>query len=193
MISPRSLRLALLAALPVVCAGASVLALVSLNGGGALRLGAADLMPLAAGYDRRATAVSAAAMPTGQVHTDAVARSLAAIAQYPYDTGAWLRLAYLHQSADGQLTPEALAALERSYDLVAVDPDFAPWRIGFALEHSQALPKPLRAQVREEVSALWTQPGQRGRLRELQKALRNPAGRLSLGLWISLLQLKEPK
>lgn len=192
MTPPRPLRLALLAALPIGCALSSVLALVALNGGGAMRLGSIELLPIAAGYDRRATQLTLGAPPpAGPLRAEAFAKSRAAIAQFPYDTSAWLRLAYLGQDAAGRLTPEGLAALSRSYDLVAVDPDFALWRIGYALEHSQDLPKPLRALVRQEAAALWTQPGMRGRLRDLQAQLRNPAGRLSLALWINLLQAKS--
>ena len=190
----RSLRLGAMVGLSAACGLASLAGLIALNAGGALSLGPVDVLPVAAGYDRRATRdLGASAAPPAAIRQDAIRRSRAALAQFPYDTGAWLRIAYLNQVGDTQLTADGLAALRRSYDLVAVDPDFGFWRVGFALEHSQALPKPLRTMVRQEVSALWTNPESRGKISNLQRQIHNPAGRLSMALWINLLQANEPK
>jgi hypothetical protein len=190
----RPVRLALFCTLAASCAISSVLTLVSLNAGGGISLAGFDLLPVAAGYDRRARADLNGATPPGpEARRDAAIRSRAALAQFPYDTGAYLHLAFLETAGDTLLTPRGLAALQRSYDLVAVDPDFAVWRVGFALEHSQALPKALRATVRQEVAALWTNPRDRSQLIALQRELRNPAGRLSLALWINRLRADDAK
>jgi hypothetical protein len=183
-----------MAGLAGLCLTASLAALVALNSGGALRLGSAELAPIAAGYDRLAEArLAGAAPPSPAARAESAALSRGAVAQFPYDTGAWLRLAYLDRLEHGRLTPQGLAALRRSYDLVAVDPDFGVWRISFALENSQSLPPLLRAAVREEVSALWTVQRDRGRLLNLRTQLQNPAGRLSLLLWINRLQADRAK
>ncbi|CAN7416258.1 hypothetical protein LJR219_002658 [Phenylobacterium sp. LjRoot219] len=188
------LKLAGMAALGGVCLVSSLLALASINSGGAVRVGGAHLLPLAAGYDRQAqTALSPAAGPPPDVRRAAAEASRSAIAEFPYDTGAWLRLAYLDHAEHGELTPTGIAALSRSYDLVAVDTDFGVWRIAFALENSQALPQPLRASVQQEAAALWTVGRYRGQLRNLRTQLRNPAGRLSLMLWINRLQASDAK
>lgn len=186
-------KLVLMGAVAAATGGASVLALSSLNGGGALTLGPVDLAPIAAGYDRKANLALATANPSPMARATAAAASRAAIAQYPYDSGAWLRLAYLDQISHGHLTEEGMAALARSYDLIAVEPDFGIWRVGLALENSQALPKTMRAEVRKEVETLWAAPEDRMKLRQLQTQLVNPAGRLSLGLWIYLNQLRAAK
>lgn len=191
---PRSARLAVMAGVAGVGLVSSVLALVAINGGGAVQIGSAHLLPVAAGYDRRAQAdLSGPGEPPPQVRRAVADSSKRAIAEFPYDTGAWLRLAYLDRAEHGELTAEGVAALSRSYDLVAVDPDFGVWRVAFALENSQALPQPLRAAARAETAALWTEHRYRGQLRNLRMQLTNPAGRLSLMLWINRLQAADAK
>jgi hypothetical protein len=102
-----------------------------------------------------------------------------------------LRLAYVDSLDHGGLTPAGAALLKRSYDLVAIDPEVGLWRIRFALENSQALSPDLRASVRNEASGLWK--NNRGPLHEMAPAIINPAGRLSLALWLQRLdsQAKE--
>lgn len=191
---PRSAKLAAMAGVAGVCLASSLLALAAINGGGAVRLGSVDLLPIAAGYDRRAQAeLSPAGEPPPAVRRTAAEASRRAIAEYPYDTGAWLRLAYLDRAEHGELTPAGVAALSRSYDLVAVDTDFGVWRIAFALENSQALPRPLRASVKQEAAALWTVGPYRRQIRNLRMQLKNPSGRLSLLLWINRLQAGDAK
>lgn len=191
---PQSVKLAILCAVGGVTLVSSLLALASINGGGGVRVGDVHLLPLAAGYDRRARAeLSPAESPPPAVRRAAADASRRAIAEFPYDSGAWLRLAYLDRLEHGELTPAGVAALSRSYDLVAVDSDFGVWRIAFALENSQALPRPLRASVKEEAAALWTVWSYRRDIRNLRMQLKNPAGRLSLLLWINQFQVTDAK
>jgi hypothetical protein len=172
----------------------SLLALIALNGGGAVNLGRVAVTPIAAGYDRWAQGrLEDSHEPLATIRGDAQRASRAAIHQYPYDTGAWLRLAYLDGLDTDQLTPSGVSALQRSYDLVAADPDFGSWRVAFALEHSRALPQPLRASVRQEVDTLWRAGRDRQTLLNLRTQLHNPAGRLSLFLWINRLQANSAK
>jgi hypothetical protein len=190
----RAVRLGVLCAIPAAAGVLSLLTLVSLNSGGAISLGSWDLLPIAAGYDRGAARLlSSSQGPSAEMRLDARGRTEAAISQYPYDTGAWLQLAYLDQQNHGRLTAEGVAALQRSYDLVAAEPDFGVWRVAFALENSQSLPQPLRKTVHEEVAVLWTVPRDRRNLLKLQREIRNPPGRLSLALWIYQLQFAAAK
>ena len=194
MTVPRSVKLGVFGAISALCLASSLLALASINGGGGVRVGDVHLLPLAAGYDRRAQAeLSLAETPPPAVRRAAAEASRRAIAEFPYDTGAWLRLAYLDRAEHGELTQAGVAALSRSYDLVAVDSDFGVWRIAFALENSQALPRPLRASVKQEAAALWTVGPYRRDLRNLRSQLKNPAGRLSLLLWINQFQSADGK
>jgi hypothetical protein len=175
-------------ALAIACATDSALGIIALRAGGHAALGSVTLLEAAAGYDRAADSALAAERPSPAALRTAMQVSQAAIAQYPYDTQAWVRLAELDRLQHGQLTPAGVAALQRSYDLVGADPDVGVWRISLALENSQALPKSLRASVRTEVATLWTDAGDRNRILDLQQHLQNPAGRLSLALWTRQLQ-----
>lgn len=182
-----TVRLTAMGALAAATALASTWALVALNTGGE-----APPMRIAAGYDRKAEPLLDGEALLRQTNRAEAARlSRAAIAQFPYDTSAWLRLAYVDSLDHGGLTPAGVALLKRSYDLVAVDPEVGLWRIRFALENSQALSPDLRASVRKEASALWK--NNRGPLHEMAPAIINPAGRLSLALWLQRLdsQAKE--
>jgi hypothetical protein len=165
----------------------SALVLVALNSGGEARLGSVAVLRLAAGYDRRAEPLLAAPRIPSPADAQAAAQlSQRALTVFPYDTTAWLRLAYLDALRHGGLSAEGVSYLTRSYDLVAVDPDVAVWRIRFALENSQSLTPDLRRSVRDEALALGSTP-HRESLRELQPKIQNAAGRLSLALWLNRL------
>jgi hypothetical protein len=167
---------------------ASVLGLVALQSGGEARLGPVPLMKVAAGYDRRALPLLAGpAIPPPRERREAVRLSQGAISQFPYDIGAWLRLSYVDYLDHGGLTQAGLADLRRSYDLIAVDSELGFWRVRFALENSQVLSGELRASVRREVSAMWVNPNHRAELKKMLPAIQNPAGRLSLALWLNRL------
>ena len=189
----RQLRLAAMIGLFAGCALLSTLGLIALRGGGSVALGPVRLLEVAAGYDRRAKQDVDSARPSRVALADAATASRAAIAQYPYDTRAWEMLAFVNRLENGRLTPAGVAALQRSYDLVGIDPADGHWRIAFALENSQAIPRSLRASVREEVFARWTYWDDRSRIIDLQPKLENPAGRLSLALWVNQLQSTAAK
>jgi hypothetical protein len=172
-----------MAALAGVTAIASVSALVALNAGGE-----APPIRIATGYDRKAEPLLRGPSLTRSADRAEAARlSRQALSQFPYDTSAWLRLAYIDALDHGGLTPAGAALLKRSYDLVAIDPDVGLWRVRFALENSQALPPDVRASARAEAFALWKNPANRGPLREMARSMINPAGRLSLALWLQRL------
>jgi hypothetical protein len=166
----------------------SILSIYALNRGGEVRMGSDAVVQLAAGYDRRAEPMLATPqIPPPPIRQEAAALSRKATEQFPYDTSAWLRLAYVDALEHGGLTPAGVAMLQRSYDLVAVDPQVGVWRVAFALENSQALPSPLRVTVREEASTLWRSRSKRSELRKMADTIANPAGRLSLHLWLNRL------
>jgi hypothetical protein len=189
----RQIRLAVITGLVASCALLSSLGLIALRGGGRVAAGPVTLLEVAAGYDRRAVQDLDSPHPSAATLADADAASRAAIADYPYDTHAWEMLAFVDRQEHGRLTPPGVAALQKSYDLIGIDPADGHWRIAFALENSQAIPRGLRASVREEVSARWTYWEDRNRIIDLQPKLENPAGRLSLALWINQLQSTAAK
>ena len=173
---------------------ASLLCLLALNTGGRVAVGPLGLMDLAAGYDRSAEPrLRGPALLQHRSREAAAAESRAAIQQYPYDTSAWLRLAYVDTLNGGGLSPAGLGYLKRSYDLVAVDSYVGVWRIQFALENSQSLTPELRSAVHNEVASLWRNGENRGALHAAAEQVRNPAGRLSLLLWLSRLETTPDK
>jgi len=164
-----------------------------LNDGGEAGVGSAS-MNIAAGYDRRAERLLRnPAQIDASARAQAERLSRAAIAQYPYDTSAWLRLAYVDSLEHGSLSPAGAGDLKRSYDLVAIDPFVGLWRVRFALENSQALSPEVRASVRNEAFALWRNSQNQPNLRGMLDTLHNPAGRLSLGLWLNRLEAEAAK
>ena len=185
---PRNAQLSVAALFTAATGMASVVGLFALHSGGEARIGSVALMKIAAGYDRRALPLLAGpATPSFADRRHAVALSRGAITQFPYDVSDWLRLAYVDYLDHGSLTPQGAAYLKRSYDLIAVDAELGFWRVRFALENSQALPGEVRASVRQEVSAMWVNPNHRAKMRQAIPFIRNPAGRLSLALWLNRL------
>jgi hypothetical protein len=185
----REWRLAGASGLALVVLATSVSGLIALQAGGEARIGPISVMSVAAGYDRRAEPMLAgAAIPPPATRRAAAALSRAAIAQFPYDLGAWLRLAYVDYLDHGGLTSAGLFDLKRSYDLISVDSELGFWRVRFALENSQALTPELRASVRREVTAMCQNPNHRAELRQTVPTIHNPAGRLSLALWLNRLE-----
>lgn len=182
-------RLPGLSLLAAATFGGSLVCLIALENGGEVRVGPLPLAKIAAGYDRQAEPLLAApVVPPPAVRRQAAALSRKAIAQFPYDITAWLQLAYVDALDHGGLTPAGLADLKRSYDLVAVDSELGFWRIRFALENSQALTPELRASVRREATAMCVNPNHKSELRKMVPTIRNPAGRLSLALWLNRLE-----
>lgn len=194
MTPARRWRLIAASGLAFAVLAASIVGLVALQAGGEARVGPIRLMRIAAGYDRRAEPMLAGpAIPPPATRRRASALSRAAIAQFPYDLGAWLRLAYVDDLDHGGLTAAGLFDLKRSYDLIAVDSELGFWRVRFALENSQALTPELRTSVRHEVTAMCQNPNHRVQLQKTVPTIQNPAGRLSLALWLNRLDATVPK
>ncbi len=155
---------------------------------GAARAGPFSL-PFAAALDRRAEALLAGSPAPGPAQRlEAQALSARAVRQYPYDTSAWLRLAYVDVQQHGRLTPAGAAALQRSYDLVPADTYVGVWRVGFALEHTSAVSKSVRVATLEEAALLWREPRRRKQLEELPQVLKSRAGRLAATMLIASLK-----
>lgn len=188
----RRVLLSVSSALALTTATVSLLALIALNAGEA-RLGPAVLMRFAAACDRRAQALLAGpGAPSPAAAREAAALSRAAIAQYPYDTAAWLQLAYLDAARHGgRVSAEGVADLQRSYDLVAADPDVGLWRLRFALENWVWLSFEARTAAEAEAALLMT--SHRPALRRMQAEIRDPIGRLTLGIWLKRLQPPQAK
>jgi len=182
----RKLKLAAASVLAAATVLGSVGALVALNAGGAVQIGSWRPLALAAGYDRAADALLERGRPGDLPRVDTLSRR--AIAQHPYDIGAWLRIAYADGLGHRALTPKGIAALRRSYDLVAYDPDEASWRIAFALQHWTELPADLRAEVKAEAMAVGASWRHRARIVEVLRGVTNPAGRVTAALWVSQIE-----
>ncbi|RAK52645.1 hypothetical protein [Phenylobacterium deserti] len=182
----QSARTAAVAGLAITTLVSASLALVALNAGGEVRIGPVTLMRLAAGYDRRAEPLLAPeAPPPAADRARAVQLSRSALAEFPYDTPARLRIAYAESLATGTLTPTARTELSRSYDLVAMDPDVGGWRVRFALNFAQQLPPELREAVKKETLALGRTWSTRKQLRQAVPLLRDPMGAVWLTLWLN--------
>ncbi len=184
----QSLRLAAVAALPAATLVLGGLSLWALNGAGEARLASVPLMKLAAGYSRTAERLLASPAPSVDALDRARSLTRAGLREYPYDASGWLRLAYADAERHGNLTPEAIEYLRRSYTLVEADIYAGVWRIAFILEHTGAVPKDLRQSAKKETALLWRENSKRRELSERISAVQNPAGRLSGLLWLRRAQ-----
>jgi hypothetical protein len=189
----RQLQLALLAALPAGTVVLSGLTLAALNTGGEVRFAPLPMMTMGAGYARVAERLLATPQPSAPAAVDAERLTREALAQFPHDNSAWLRLAYAEYLQAGRVTPEVVTLFQRSYALVGSDIYTGPWRIGFILENSQAFPRDVRTAARNEFEILWQDPRKRRELKDLAVAVRNPAGRLSAALWLRRAQAGAAK
>lgn len=137
---------------------------------------------LALGFDSSASSLSA---PNSRRSDLVHARTLTqkALAVSPYDTGAWLRLAYLDDRLNGHLTAEGVGALRASYSMIKFDQYVAFWRISFALEHWDALPDDVRTAVRNETFVVASNPGHRRSMHSLLAHVHNSPGKLVATLW----------
>jgi O-antigen ligase len=166
-------------ALAGAAGGLACLFLYALNAGGAVRVGPWRVVEVATGYDRLADRILEDANPH---YLAAEAASESALHRFPYDTSAWLRIAYIEGRAS-RLRPAGLAALQHSYDLVAVDPDMARWRVLFCLERWNELTPRLQEAVKLEgrlLASIETQD-----LKTAVAQLRNPAGRAVADKWFA--------
>lgn len=177
--------------LPAVIAGGlagvtfvlALLHLIALTAGGEVRIASWRIAAIAAGYDRRAEDLVAPRKPTVADLAASERLSRLALGEFPYDTSSWLRIAYIDQLRHGDLSPVGVAAFARSYDLIAVDPALAPWRIRFALENWSKIPKELKKAVREEAGALSTHGRGRGKLKAALAAVQDRNSAVMVTLW----------
>ncbi len=161
----------------------ALLHLIALTAGGEVRISNWRIAAIAAGYDRRANDLVAPRKPSAADQATSERLSHLALREFPYDTSSWLRIAYIDQLRHGELSPAGVSALARSYDLIAVDPALAPWRIRLVLENWPKIPKDLRNSAREEARALSTDGRGRGKLKTALGAVRNPESAVMVTLW----------
>ncbi len=177
-------KVAIVGALAGLAFALSLLHLAALLSGGELRAGTWRVAVVAAGYDRRAEQVLAAPRPSAGAVSQSKRLTELALSEFPYDTSAWLRLAYIDRLQNGRMSPRGIAAFTRSYDLVAVDPQFAAWRIHFALENWTKLPAKVKVMVRVEASALSTDAVGRDKITPALRSVRDPIGAALAFLWL---------
>ncbi len=176
--------------IPILCAavgaaglGLALLGLDALSATGQT----ANPVTLAAGLDRRANA----ALAQGDLAT-AEALSAAALAQSPYDTSAWLRLALIDAQADGKVDAEGLKALATSYQLLPYDQYTVVWRIAFCLEHWPELTPEIRAAAKAEAMA-FAKTSQYGALQSALSRVERAEGRVIAALWSQRLKRERSR
>jgi len=170
---------AVLAAVVVAGCCASLLALNTGAGFGTPPLG----FGLTQGYDAAAYR-RMSGHPSAADISAATLLSKDALRLSPYATAARLRLVYIDTVAHHRLTSEGAAAYALSYDLVPIDPDVAPWRIRFGLEHWSDLPTETRQDVYNEAKSLDGVISHEINVRNVLNSVKNPAGRLAAAFWI---------
>ena len=163
----------------------ALLHLVALVGGGEVQVAGNRLAVVGAGYDQKAEELLAMRNPPLDNLALSEKLSRLAIAEFPYDTSAWLRIAYIDQFRNSGLSRVGVDALSRSYDLVAVDPLLAAWRVHFALENWRNLPNTLRKSVETEARALSSEGRGRAKLQAALEAVGNPEVAPLVQMWMS--------
>lgn len=138
----------------------------------------ASPLVLAIGQSRSAEAALARTPADLALATEATERALA---QAPYDSRARLRLAFI-DSLDGDLSPQGLAALEMSYQLLPFDQYVSAWRVRFALNHWGVLTPELRKKVEAEAFAFAATPRRREMLAVLE-SVTSPVGVVPAAFW----------
>jgi hypothetical protein len=147
----RAFRSGLAAALAVSTVASSALVLRALDAGEALRVGDWSFAQLL-GYERQALAVLEKGFTPVAVERSLRA-SQAGTELAPLSNLSRLRPHYLTWLMTGEITPEGVAAIRTSYDLVAYDYDAGEWRIELALANWAQIPADLRTKVRAEAVA----------------------------------------
>lgn len=183
----RAFRLGAMIALALATVVWASLALVAINTGGAARIGSLNVLEISAGYDHEIGELLGKEHPTAQELDRAERGARAALGQYPYNSQAWLRLALADVKRHGRLTTPGLAALRRSYDLVALEPNAGPWRVAFGLQHWQELPKDLQNQVRREAFDLGANGKMRVKLQRSIATVTSPYGMVLGGSWVTII------
>lgn len=173
-------------ALLAVTALSAVTTMAALNNGGEIGVGPLRFR-LAAGYDRVADRLVAQS-PTAADLDAADALGRRALALFPYDNRAWLRLAYADSLRPAGLSARGVQALETSYALIALDPSHAKWRIQFCLQNWLQLSPTVRKAVEVEFDALARSPSHQSTLDVPLKAVTDPVGRVVAAYWLARLQ-----
>lgn len=150
----RTLRLLAAAVLVATTAAVSALALLAVAGGGAVKVGPISVMRVSDGYGRAAHRLMDRPDLTAADFDEAERLARENLALSPYDVSGWLRLALIDVRRDGRLDAAGSEALARSYELLPYDVALGVWRIGFALDHWQAIAPETRLAVREEALML---------------------------------------
>lgn len=143
---------------------------------------------LAIGESRSAEVALSAATPDLTAATSATERALA---QAPYDSRARLRLAHI-DSLDGDLSPDGLAALDMSYQLLPFDQYVSAWRVRFALNHWGLLSPELRKKVEAEAFAFAGTARRREMLATLA-AVSSPTGVVPAAFWTKRMQREHAR
>ncbi len=168
-------RMAGLVLLPVLTLGGALAALAALS---PATSPAPSPLIITLGQSRAADLALKATPPD---HAAATGASQLALSQAPYDTSSRLRLAYI-DSLDGHLSPEGVAHLERSYELLPLDQYVSVWRVGFALNHWGELNPDLRRKVETETFAVLG-TSRRGRMLATLESVTSPTGIVPAIFW----------
>jgi hypothetical protein len=175
-------RIGATAVLGALAAASSLAGLFVLNtgvGAGAPPLGFA----FSNGYDDTAYR-RMSGRPTPADLSAAAQLSARAVALSPYASAPRLRLAYIDSLQHGRLTETGVRQFSRSYDLTAIDPDVAAWRIRFGLEHWDTLPGDTRLAVAAEAEAFAKLRGSPVNVAAVLSSVRDPSGRLAAAYWM---------
>lgn len=182
-----------LSAMILVAAGAvsgAVLALWSINAGGAARIGSLTLMQHYAGYDKAAARLFSNLPVTPEGRREIERLSRASLAQMPYNIPTTMRLAATETAPNGRLTSAGLETLKHSYDLVAVTRDGGNLRAWIALDNWSALSPTLRQQAIAEFKALGKIKKERARLSTMTATVSDPRGKATGLMLLALIDIE---
>jgi hypothetical protein len=109
----------------------------------------------------------------------------------PVDGRAWLTWAMADSASGRGLSPPALSALERSYDVAPYDPQLAADRVALVYSHWTELPAGLRQEVQSEVRVAWTNPAMRPQLFAASTRTTTFRGRMALAAELFRLNMLD--
>jgi hypothetical protein len=173
------LGLATLAAITLFLSAAGLLSLNTEGGHG---------LPLSPGHALGARRLLMEAGNDPAAVAAAGAQATRALRLSPMENSPRLMLAYIDFQQNGRLTSKGFQHIKTSYDLVAVDPDSAAWRVRFGLETWDALTPDVRDAVRREALALYRLRGRRT-LKEITQGVTNPSGQVAAAQWSLLFPI----
>lgn len=106
----------------------------------------------------------------------------------PALAGGWLRLAYLEVLEHGRLTPAALAALKRSYEVAPLGPDVSDPRLRLVFGMWSQMPEDIRDQALDELKAAKYRD--KPAAYALVGTIGDPAGRLAIGMGLAAIEIE---